>query len=596
MSLGESIWSVQAGGGQVRASAQQLARSVVHVGCSPLAVENTIISIGDPSAIPTLLDSGELAEICALTARKGQAKYAICPTMSVVGAVGTVTQTGTGTATLTPTIGPHKAITVKCITSGALGTAAFKFSLDGGTTYGDLVTSAADGPPWVKRVPGTYCTLSFGAASYVATKTLTIGLDGTVTAGSGWVGTVTQASSPIDVYDVVCTITKAGALGTATVSVSMDGGNSVELQTLIPSTGILTPAGTGLVLTFAGVLVAGDTYAFQAKPPSFSTSNLNTAMTVLKKSRILKASLIHVSFMPSSAASAFSHASTLETAIEDGFNNYGKDWGGAIDCPSSSGGMRVSSPITGRKQLRGLSWLAVDRYCDTDPRDFLAAKQPLGPLRAFLPAGATTIAGPGDIVVPSSAALYDTADTDSVIVAARGSDLNRTSVFVGGRDEELVPGLDDVQINTARTYNGPLGVYLSITSGGSGWKNLTTNASYLSAGALRALNVFIASMRPIVEDLIGQYADVNTDGTIAENQARSWDTLLDLAAKRIMGLEKGGDFALKQCSLVRASVLRSSQLGAAPKRLDVAYDFQPGGEVTAIGNKVNFAGTLSAVA
>lgn len=594
MSLGESLWQVQAGGGQTRISAQTLARAVVHIGCSPLAAENTIISIGDPSAIATLLDSGELAEICALTARKGQAKYAICPTISIAGAVGAVAQLGTGTGTVVPTVGPHKPIQVLCVTGGALGTATFKVSLDGGVTYGPLITSVA-GATWVTRIPGTYCVATFNAATYVATKTLTIGLDGTVTNGSGWAGVVTQASSPIDVYDVLITIIKAGALGTAVARISLDGGNSVELETLIPTAGVLTVAGTGLVLTFASTFVALDTYAFQAKPPSYSTTNLNTAMAVLKPAPTLKATLIHPCFMPSSAASAFSHAGTLETAIEDGFNNYGKDWGGAVDCPSKFGGMRVTSPITGRKQLRGLSWLAVDRYCDTDPRDFLAAKQPLGPLKAFLPAGSTTIAGPGDVVVPSSAALYDTADTDAVIVAARGSDLPRTSVFVGGRDERLTPALDDVQINTARTYSGPLAVYLTITSGGSGWKNLTTNASYLSAGAVRALNTFIASMRPIVEDLLGQYADVNDDGTIAENQARSWETILDLAAKRIMGLEKGGDFALKQCNRVSASILRTSQLGAAPKRLDVAYVFQPGGEVTAIGNKVQFAGTLTAV-
>lgn len=593
MSLGESLWSIQAGGGQSKISAQQLARAVVHIGCSPLAAENTLIPIGDPSSIPTLLDSGELAEICALTARKGQALYAICPTISIDGVVGAVTQTGTGTATVTPSIGPHKAITVKCIDGGTLGTATFKFSLDGGTTWSAKYTSTVSS--YVVRVPGTYCTLTFAAATYVATKTLTVGTDGTVTAGSGWVGSVTQASSPIDAYEVKLSVIKAGALGTATVSISLDAGNSTEYQTATPASGVMVIPGTGIVLTLSGTFVADDTYSFPARPPSYSTTNLNTALTVLKKARTLKATLIHPCFMPSSAASAFSHASTLETALLDAFANYAKDWGGMVNCPSSAGGLRISSTLTGRKQLRGLSWLAVDRYVDTDPRDFLSAKA-TGPLRAFLPAGALTIAGPGDIVAPSSTALYDTADTDAVIVAARGSDLLRTSVFVGGRDEYLQPGLDDVQINTCRTYSGPLGVYLTITSGGAGWKNLTVNASYQSASALRALNTLIATMRPIVEDLLSAFADINRDGTIAENQARSWDTLLDLAVKRTMGLEPGGEFALKQCAFARASVLRSSQLGATPKRLDVAYDFQPGGEVTAINNKVNFAGVLSAVA
>jgi hypothetical protein len=46
--------------------------------------------------------------------------------------------------------------------------------------------------------------------------------------------------------------------------------------------------------------------------------------------------------------------------------------------------------------------------------------------------------------------------------------------------------------------------------------------------------------------------------------------------------------------LVRqAKVLRTSQLGQSPKRLDISYTFQPLGEVTSVANTVAFSGVLS---
>lgn len=589
MALGNSSWSIKAGGGQIRASSQQLARTVVHIDASPLAAANTLIPIGDPSSVPTLLDTGRLAEICSFTSQKGQAKYAACPTLSVAGSVGSVTHVGTDAGTITPTVAPHKPITVLCTLGGIIGTSQVRFSLDGGVTYGPVTTTAATLP-----VPGTYCTLAFAAGTYVATKTNVIGIDGTVTPGSGWVGVVTISScSPVDDYEVVCSVTKSGALGVAVMQVSLDNGNSAGITVLIPSGGVVVVPGTGLVLTCASTFTALETYSFLSLGPTFSTSDLTTLLTAIKAIPTIQASMIHLGAMPASAAAAFSMASTLDTAVLSGFTGGNLDWEAACDCPSKAGGMRITSTLTGRKHLRPLSWLAMDLYCKTDPKDELAATA-TGALRQYLPAGATSIAGPGDIVKPSATILYDTADTDAVIIAARGADLSgRTSVFVGGRDESLTPGLDDVQINTARTYGGPLQAYLSITSGVIGWKNLTTNASYVDAGAVRALNIMIAALRPVVFQLLGQRPRVNADGTISEQAASSYDTIVDGAVKRAMGLVKGGDFVDPQCSLATASILRSSQLGQSPKRLDIAYTFQPLGEVTAIANAVNFSGVLS---
>jgi hypothetical protein len=602
MSLGNSTFSIQTGGGQVRASSQSQARAIVHLACSPKGTPNTLIPIGDAAGIPALLDTGEAAEVAAFTAKRGQPQYVVVVNPTTPGAVSAVTQVGSGTGTCVVTVAPHRTITILCTLGGVIGVSKVKFSLDGGVTYGPEVLTAA-----TIRIPGTYCTLAFAAATYVATKTCTVDIFGVVTNGSGWVGVVTISSaSPIDDYEVVVTVTKAGALGVAVVQISLDGGNSTLPTMLLPSGGVIglqaNGYGTGLVLTFASTFVLGDTYSFLTIGPDGSTSDYQAALTAAKAVRTLQASMIHAANMPASAAGAISLAATVDASVLDAFQNNIFDWEAACNVPSKFGGMRVVSPLTGRKHLRPLSWLAMDRYAETDPKDELAATQPDastatgdGSLRIFIVPGSTTISGPGDIVMPSATPLYDTADTDAVIVAARGADLSgRTSLFAGGRDEALTPGLDDVQINTARTYGGaPLKAFLSITAGVIGWKNLTTNASYIDAGAVRALNAMVSALRSVQFGLLGQRPKVNLDGTISEEAARTWDTLVDGAVKRATGLKVGGDFAKPQASFASASILRTSQLGQNPKRLDIAYTFQPLGEVTQVSGVISFSGVVA---
>lgn len=592
MSAGDSTWSVQAGGGQVRATSQQVSRTVVHLGVTPLGTPNTVYQVSnDANSLLALFDYSPLAEVCAFTGRQGLTKYAVPLNPSVVGGVGSVTQTGTGTGTVVPSCAPHKTITAKCVTGGALGTAVFQFSIDGGITWSASFTSTAG--PYTVLVPGTFCNLTFAAATYVVNKTCTIDTTGTVTNGSGWVGVVTQASSPLDDYEPIVTISKGGALGTAVVSVSLDNGNSTEIGALLtPSGGVITIPNTGLVLTLSGSFTTGDKYAFVAARPGYSTSDINAAMTALKNNRTVQATLIHLEGMPSSAAGAFSAIATLESNLEDAFSNHAFDWRGIADCPSSKGGTRLVSALTGRKVSRPASWLWVDRYVDTDPKRELAAKAD-GAFRAFLPAGSTTIAGSGDIICTTGTASRDTADTDSVITAARGSDCPRTGVCVGGRDESINPGLDGAQINTFRSYNGPLAVYGTVSSGVAGFKMLSTNASYVYGAGCRVLDVMIQALRPLAQDEIGQDYDTNADGTISSKTKKFLDTKFDTAAKLALGMIAGGDFADKQASFVSAQVLASSQLGNAPKRLDIAYQLRPRGLVTDVANSVLFAGTLS---
>jgi hypothetical protein len=342
------------------------------------------------------------------------------------------------------------------------------------------------------------------------------------------------------------------------------------------------------VLACAGTFVAGDTYSFLAAPASGSTSDITSAMVAARAQRTYQFSVVHNGMLPSSASGAFSAASTLDAQIQAAFSSDGLDWQGTCECPSSEGqfggdvvmnsgnairdtadttavnqaarvGLDLTrtsveagthpmpSVLTGRQQLRPTGWGVIERLVQNDPREDVSAKAD-GPLRF-------------------------------------------TAV---GRDEDVTSGLDDVQVNTLRTYRSTPGQpFLSITAGGFGWKNLTVQSAFQDACGLRVLNIAIAALRPVMEDLIGQRPVINKDGTIEERAARAYDATLDAAFKRAVGLKPGGAFTLPQASFASAQVLRTSQLGMAPRRLDVAFALQTLGFISGVLGTVNYSGVLS---
>jgi hypothetical protein len=580
MALGGVNAEVQTGGGQQRVSGAIQSRTVIQVGCSPAGDINTVYNPGSLGAAKSILDTGELIEALAMRLKSGLPNYVVVCNPGTAGDTGTVTHTGEDDGTLAVTVAPHKAIRVLCTLGGTLGTAKFKFSLDGGTTYGDEVTSTAG--PYAVRVPGTYCTLTFAAATYVVDKTLDVATNGTVTAGSGWVGTVTQASSPIDYYEVLVTVITGGALGTAVVRISLDNGKTALPDFAIPSGGVVVIPGTGLVCTFASTFTEEETYFFLASPPAPSSQDLDDALDALLADQTVDAALVHIVSLPSSAANAVTLADSLQTFCESAAA-VGLDWQAVTECPVVddlvvSGGAtiydtadtdstirtarvgadtpavavhagthRMSSPITKRKTKRPLGWAVVKRFTETDMR--------LDPSRVA--------SGPLDI-------------------------------FEIGRNEaEATVGLDDVQINTARTYRRRNGVFLSITRGGYGWKNLTQDADLQWATGVRCLNGGLASLRVEAQVFLGETPPVNDDGTIEEKTRRSWSSKLDTAIKKFYGLVPGGDFRDAQVSSASATVLASSQLGSAPRRLDIEYTIQPRGFVSDVDAVVRYSGVIS---
>jgi len=93
---------------------------------------------------------------------------------------------------------------------------------------------------------------------------------GTVSHTGSGAATVAPGGRPAGVYAVRVRVSTAGAPGVGAVEVSLNGGTSYGSPIAVPSNGIVAVPATsssiasGLTLTVAGTLAAGDVYAFDA--------------------------------------------------------------------------------------------------------------------------------------------------------------------------------------------------------------------------------------------------------------------------------------------------------------------------------------------
>lgn len=591
MALGDISNTIQSGG-QLPPNSSAQARAVIGFGPCTAGTVNSLYNLSSSAGVVSSLGTGALADYCNKILQHGSGNvYAVPVNPSAVGGVSAaVTKVGSGAGTVAVSIVPDRLITVLCTTGGALATMAVAFSLDGGVTYGAPITSAAGWSSTGVQVPGTFITLTFGAATYVATKTLTVGVDGTVTPGALWVGTVAilaAGSSPVDNYNVLLTVVTGGALGTAVVNVSLDGGLSSFPNFYVPASGVLPLSGTGLALTLASTFVAGDTYSFKATGPSFSTSDLTNAINAVRGiASCPQVALAHVIVLPSSASSAISMASTLDSALTTlATSQYQKFWSGLTECPSSSAGDTVMSGAN-----------AIVDTADTDTvirtaragSTFLRTSVCVGTQEQKNVANAYSLRRP---IGWGLAARYVEGDPveDPAWVASGPLDF----VLVNGniRRDEFNSGttLYDAQFNVLRSYPGRTGAYLAIESGGVGWRNMNTTSGWNDANFVRVLNVFLAAITVAGQKYLGSRQATNTDGTITKAAAGFITGDLDTVAKQSVGVTKGGAFTLPQASSASANVLTTSQLGNAPKRLDVAYTLQALGFVSAISDTISIS-------
>lgn len=297
--------------GQLPAS---IANAVLHAGVCANGTVNTMYGLGDTSVASSTLGPGPLTEDAADTISVAGACFACPINPSVAGSIGAVTHLGTGAGTVTPTLAPAVQILAKITTGGALGTMRVAFSIGGGG-YGTPVVSTPTA--FSILVPGTLTVLTFSAQTYTVNDVWAITTAGGITvAGAGTAGWVTQASSPLEAFDLFVTVTTAGALGAGQVTVSVDGqgGNSTSDPILIPSGAVYVIPGTGIVLTFASTFVAGDTYEATCVNAGFSGGDV-TAMLTASGNSPNKFILVHIVGQGANTAAAVSLASTIDTSM-----------------------------------------------------------------------------------------------------------------------------------------------------------------------------------------------------------------------------------------------------------------------------------------
>jgi hypothetical protein len=270
--------------GQVAPSS---ARASLAIGACSRGVANQFYSHSNMNQLFADLGSGPLPEARAqVLGIAGGPAYSVPTVVSTFGAlVGSVVHTGPGAGSVAVSFAPDRRIDAKIMAGGALGTMTVSFSVGGGAYSAPILSSAS--APWTVQVPGTLCKLSFVAATYTANDVYTVDTLGAVTVtGTGPSTNVTQASSPLDKYDGLVTIGLGGALGTATFTHATDnnviaGSQQIPTQSgvvQVPTAGKFAIPGTGIMLTFSGSFIAGDTYAFSTSAPSVINSDYVTAL------------------------------------------------------------------------------------------------------------------------------------------------------------------------------------------------------------------------------------------------------------------------------------------------------------------------------
>jgi hypothetical protein len=419
--------------GQVPAS---VANASAKIGVCSDGVVGTVYSANDNGTAANLLGQGPLVDAMAHTLSvAGGPVFALPINPSAAGSASAVTRgVQIGTGTLTVSLAPRQSIAIKIGTGGTNGTATFSVSLGGGA-YGSIV--ATTGGTFAYAVPGTLTTITLASGqTWVAADIYTVATDGTVTlSGSGPAASnVTHADSPLDAYSVLVTVITTGALGAGVFSYSIDGGNSVSGQILIPSGGKYAIPGTGVVLVFSGTFTAGDTYTFTTTTAGFSNSDVTAALTTLLAAPI-DFGFVHIVGMGANSAAAAATAAVVQTAMgtaEAGF----RYMFAVTECPTSesdatvaaafgttvairigvcAGDAALISPLNGRILRRNLAWVYSARL-------------------ALIPAGED----PGFV--------------------GRGALPNVKSIY---RDEQATPLLDASRFVTLRTFPGRPGYFVT---------------------------------------------------------------------------------------------------------------------------------------
>ncbi len=537
----------------------------VKIGVCSNGTPNVLYSFADPQVMQTTLGQGPLVEAAAhLLAVAGGSVYCMPVNPSQFGYAGSVTQLGTGTGTVAVSLAPPTSILIKITTAGTIPTMAFTYQIGSGPVSAPVQTTGV--APFVWVVPGLpLTTVTFAAGTYVLNSTYTIGTDGSITIGGGGINAVTQQSSPLDAYQAIVTIAVAGGLGVGAFKFSVDNGNTQSAQIAIPGGGgKYAIPNTGLVLTFAGTFVAGDTYSFNAIGAGFNNSDVTNALTALITTYASTTWRVgHLVGTPSSAANAAATAATVDTQMTAAANAF------------IYGRFLVECPTVGTVIVSGTA--AIIDSADTDT--VVAAA-----FTSFTSTRVGVCAGDCDLVssitgriVRRNAAWAIAARLALVPPGEDGARVGRGSlpgVRKLYRDEGATPALDVARFNTLRSYQGIAGFYPSGTAAGPGIKTmaLVTSDYYRFANG-RVMDVACSTARAASLKYVQASVRVNkTTGTIFEQDAQAIEKDITSAEKPVLTEKAPPDATAVNVQVDRTNnILASSTLNVSVRVTPLGY-------------------------
>lgn len=135
------------------------------VGLCTSGTENEAAAYGDPQAARDALGRGPLVEsVCHAISQTGKPVLVVKAAQTTAGSVGTISQSGAGPLITATGSTPEDAfdLVVEILLGGAVATATFRYSLDGGETWSAEIATAA-----TYAIPNSGITLQFPVGTYV---------------------------------------------------------------------------------------------------------------------------------------------------------------------------------------------------------------------------------------------------------------------------------------------------------------------------------------------------------------------------------------------------------------------------------------------
>jgi len=533
------------------------ASNQMKIGICSLGIVGLFYAFGDMITAQASLGQGPLLEAVAQALATGAGTvYAMPVNPSAAGANGSVSKASpTGAAgTVTLGLAPGLTVKLKIVGAGANGTMTFQYSV-GGSSYS--AAQATTGGTFAFAVPGTLTTVTFATGqSWVSGDIYTVNTDGTVVlTGSGPAASnVTQASSPLDTYSSLITITTAGALGVAQFTYSLDGGTKTSAQILVPSGGVYVIPNSGIVVTFASTFGLGDTFSWTTTTASFTTGDVTTALTSILANSA-QWGFLHVVGMPSSAANAASLASTVDAQLLVAKTAY-RFVRAITECPTTESDSTIAAAFVNFVSGDGRLGVAVGTVLTTSPLTGLQLHRPL--------------------------AWAVTARLGSVAISEEPSFVGRGPLaFVNGltkgidRDENATPYLDAARFMTARYIPGIPGVYVT-----RGQMMDIPGGDFNRISRGRVMDVACSTARAGLLPYLNGTVNVDTKtGYIAEVDAKNIEVIVTQKLKDVLvsnGNASGASVVLSRTANILSTLAEPVTVRVIPLAIIEEFDVDIG--------------------